>query len=126
MQPVTILLIADDMEATVMCVALAKRRDVRVIEAPNPRHAIKLLEKQDGAPTVAISGTAALAKNAHGLVKILEARRIPLVVIAGGLSEKAKQRALGAGVKEIHERPRDWHTFSKLIDAVISRFGCTT
>jgi CheY-like chemotaxis protein len=64
-----------------------------------------------------------LTKSAQELVNNLQARRIPLIVVAADLSEQSKQRALAAGVKEIHDRPRDWHVYSELIQAVIRRFG---
>jgi hypothetical protein len=126
MQTVTVLLIADNTEATLMCAALAKRPDVRVLEALDARGAIKLLETQAAAPAVAIGAAAALAKSANKLVAILQERGIPLIAIAAGLSEKAKQRALAGGVKEIHDRPSTWQAYSELIETVIRRFAHTS
>jgi DNA-binding MurR/RpiR family transcriptional regulator len=100
MQTVTVLVIADGPEATVICAALAKRP-----------------------PALAIGDTAALTKSTNELVKILQARGIPFIGITSRLSQRAKQGALAAGVKEIHDRPRDWHAYSELIEAVILRFG---
>jgi CheY-like chemotaxis protein len=123
MQTVTVLVIADGPEATVICAALAKHPDVRAIDARDAYHAIKLWETQGAPPALAIGDTAALAKSKDELVRILQARGIPLIGIAAGLSQKAKQRALAAGVEEIHDRPRDWHAYSELIEAVLLRFG---
>lgn len=123
MQPVTVLVVADNVETTVICAALARCPEVRAIEAQDARHAVELLETQAARPVLAIGGSAALTKSTDELVKNLQARGIPLIAIAAGLSEKAKQRALAAGVKEIYDRPRDWHVYSELIEAVIRRFG---
>jgi phosphoserine phosphatase len=123
MKSVTVLLIANDAEVTVICAALAKCLGVRVMEARDVGHAIKLLGAQAAAPAVAISTSASLTKSARELVETLHARGIPFVVIAAGLSQKARQRALAAGIKEIHDRPKDWHAYSKLIEAVIRRFA---
>lgn len=126
MKSIAVLLIANDAEATVICAALAKCPDVRVIEARDAGHAIKLLGAQAAAPAVAIGTTASPTKSARELVAALQARGIPFVVIAAGLSEKARQRALATGMKEIHDRPRDWYAYSKLIEAVIRRFAGTS
>lgn len=115
-------MIADDKEATVIAAALAKRPEVRLIEALDAGHAIKLLETQAAAPALAIGTAAVLAKSVDDLVKALDERRIPLIVIAAGLSETVKQRTRAAGVKEIHDRPRDWRAYSELIETVIRRF----
>ena len=34
----------------------------------------------------------------------------------------ARQRALAAGVREIHDRPSKWHPYSELIGSLVSRF----
>lgn len=124
MQPVTVLIIADNAEMTLICAALAKCPQVRVIAAHDARQAIKLLKVEAAArPALAIAGNEALTKSAEPLVKNLQARDIPLIAVAAGLSEKARQRALAAGVKEIHDRPSDWQIYAELIQAVIRRFG---
>jgi CheY-like chemotaxis protein len=121
MQSIPVLLIADDNEATVLAAALAKRPELHVIEAPDGPRAIKLLETQAAAPALAIGTAAVLAKPVDALVKILDARGIPLIVVAVGLSAKVKQRALAAGVREIHDRPTDWPAYSELIETATRR-----
>jgi response regulator RpfG family c-di-GMP phosphodiesterase len=123
MQPVTVLVIANNAETTVICAALAKCPEVRVIDAQDARRAIKLLETQAARPALAIGTATVLTKSAEELVKDLQARNIPLIVVAADVSEKTRQRALAAGVKEIHDRPRDWRVYSELIQAAIHRFG---
>ena len=34
----------------------------------------------------------------------------------------ARQRALAAGVREIHDRPTEWRPYSALIDSLVARF----
>jgi response regulator RpfG family c-di-GMP phosphodiesterase len=123
MQTITVLVIADGPEATVICAALAKHAHVRAINVLDADQAIKLLETQGAPPALAIGDSAALTKSTDELVRILQARGIPLIGIAAGLSQNAKQRALAAGVKEIHDRPGDWHAYTELIEAVMLRFG---
>jgi hypothetical protein len=107
MQPVTVL---------------AKQSEVRVVEAPHARRALSLLRTQSEPMALAIVCSAVLSKPADTLLKTLEARGVPLVGIAAGLSQQMKQRALAAGVQEIHDRPRDWPAYAELIEAVIRRF----
>ena len=116
------LVIGDGVETTLICAALAKQPEVRVVDVPHARQALKLLQTQSAPMALAIAGAAALRTPAYELLKTLEARGIPLIGIAAGVSQEMKQHALAAGVKEIHERPRDWQAYSELIEAVIRRF----
>jgi chemotaxis response regulator CheB len=120
-------MIGDGADTTLICAALAKQPDVRVVDVvPHARQALKLLQNllqtQSAPMALAIAGAAALRTPADELLKTLEVRGIPVVGIAAGLSQEVKQRALAAGVKEIHDRPRDWQAYSELIEAVIWRF----
>jgi hypothetical protein len=119
-----VLVIGDGVETTLICAALAKQPEVRVVDVPHARKALKLLQTQSAPMALAIAGAAALRTPvADELFKTLEARGIPVVGIAAGLPQEVKQRALAAGVKEIHERPRDWQAYAELIEAVIRRFA---
>jgi hypothetical protein len=126
MKSATVLLIAHDAEATVIGAALARCPGVRVVEARDAGHAIRLLGAQAAAPALAIGTAASLTKSARELVATLQTRGVPFVVIAAGVSEKSRQRALAAGIKEIHDRPGDWHAYSRLIEAVVRRFAGTS
>ena len=121
MQPVTVLVIEEGPEAALVCVALAKKPEVRVVDAPDVGRALKRLKSKTEQVAVAIVGTSGLAKSAE-LVKKLEARGIPIVGVVHDLPSAVKQRALAAGVREIHERPTRWRAYSKLIDSLVSRF----
>jgi CheY-like chemotaxis protein len=121
MEPVTVLVIEDGAEAALVCAALAKQPDVRVLDAPDVRKALKRIEGQSSRVVVAIVGADALAKSGE-LVKKLEARGIPIVGVATGLPPAARQRALADGVKEIHDRPVKWQPYSELIGSLVSRF----
>jgi hypothetical protein len=117
MQPVTVLVIEESAaEATLLRAALARCPEVRVVESPaGPLAPLAL----------AIAGDAALAGSAHELVKKLGARGIPVIGIAADLSPAARRRALAAGVREIHDRPRAWRHYSELIESLVGRFTRT-
>jgi hypothetical protein len=120
MEPVAVLVIEEGAEATLVCVALAKKPEVRVVDAPNVGRALKRLKAQTQV-AVALVGSAGLAESAD-LVKKLELRGIPVVGVVRDLPSAVKERALAAGVREIHERPTRWQPYSELIDSVVSRF----
>lgn len=122
MQPVTVLVIGSGAEATLIRAALAKQPEVRVTEVRHAREVLKLLEPQGAPVALAIACPALLRAPVDALLETLRARGIPLVGIAAGLSQEAKQRALAAGVKEIHDRPKDWPAYAELIEAVMRRF----
>src|SRR5687768_372933 len=123
MQSVTVLVIGDGAETTLICAALAKQPEVRVVEVTHARRALSLLRTQSAAPmALAIASSAVLRGPAGALLKTLEARGIPLVGIAAGLSQEAKQRALAAGVKEIHDRPKEWPAYAELLGDIMRRF----
>jgi hypothetical protein len=113
MEPVTVLVIEEGAaEATLLRAALA-RCEVRVVET---------LTERSASTALAIAGARALAESPGELVKSLEARGIPVIGVAAGLSKAAKRRALAAGVREIHDRPRQWRPYAELIDSLVSPF----
>ena len=113
MRPVTVLVMEESAaESGLVRAALARCLEVRVVESPDER----------GEPiALAIAGLAALNERPDEL-RGLEARGIPVVGIATGLSSSAKERALAAGVREIHDRPGEWRPYAELIESVVSRF----
>ena len=121
MKPVTVLVIEEGAEAALVCAALARQPDVRVLDAPDVRRALKRLDEGQGRVAVAIVGAAALASSEE-LMKKLEPRGIPVVGVAAGLAPADRQRALEAGVREIHDRPAKWQPYSELIGTLVSRF----
>lgn len=121
MEPATVLVIEEGAEATLVCVALAKQPELRILEAPDVARALKRL-KTSTRVAVAIVGRDAIGRSDAQLIKKLEARGIPIVVVASGLSPSVRQRALAAGVREIHERPRAWQPYSQFIESLVSRF----
>lgn len=122
MHAVTVLVIEQGAEAGLVCAALARCPEVRVVDAPDLGDALKQLEKQPEQVALAIAGAAALAASADELVTRLAARGIPVVGVAAGLPPATRQRALAAGVREIHDRPTAWQPYSKLIDSLVARF----
>jgi len=121
MEAVTVLVIEEGAEAALVCAALAKQPDVRVLDAPDVRRALKRLDEGPGRVAVAIIGAAALARSDE-VVKKLGTRGIPVVGVASGLAPADRQRALEAGVKEVHDRPAKWQPYSELIGTLVSRF----
>lgn len=120
MAPVTVLVIEEGAEAALLCAALAKKPEVRVVDAPDVGRALKLLQTQ-ARVAVAIVGASGLANSAE-VVKALEPRGIPVVGLVHDLAPAARLRALAAGVREVHERPTGWQPYSELIASVVSRF----
>jgi hypothetical protein len=113
MHPVTVLVMEESaFESVLVRAALARCLDVRVVESLGERAASIAL---------AIAGPAALRERPDEL-KGLEARGIPVVGIATGLSRAVKERALAAGVREIHDRPAEWRPYAELIEGVVGRF----
>ena len=121
MEPITVLVIEEGAEAALVCAALAKKPEVRVVDAPDVARALKRLKTGQQQVAVAIVGASGLARSAD-LVKKLQPRGIPIIGLVHALAPAAKQRALAAGVREIHERPTRWQPYSELIDSLVSRF----
>jgi CheY-like chemotaxis protein len=119
---VTVLVIEEGAEAGLVCAALARRPDVRVVDAPDLGGALKRLDKQPEPVALAIAGAGALSESADELVRRLSARGIPVIGVTAGLAPAARQRALAAGVREIHDRPAQWQPYSELIDSLVARF----
>lgn len=124
MHHVTVLVIEEGAEAGLVCAALARRPEleVRVVDAPDLSSALKRLEQQPEPVALAIAGSSALTASADELVTRLGAHGIPVVGVAAGLPADARQRALAAGVREIHDRPAEWRLYSELIDSLVARF----
>jgi hypothetical protein len=113
MQPVTVLVMEESAaESGLVRAALARCLEVRVVDSA---------QEQADPIALAIAGPAALLERADELQR-LEARGIPVVGIAAGLSPAAKERALAAGVREIHDRPDEWRPYAELIESVVTRF----
>jgi CheY-like chemotaxis protein len=119
---VTVLVIEDGAEAVLACAALARRPEVHVLGAPDLGGALQRLDQQPEPVALAIAGSAALAQSADELVRQLGARGIPVIGVTAGLAAPARQRALAAGVREIHDRPSAWRPYSELIDSLVARF----
>lgn len=122
MQPVTVLVIEEGSEAALVCAALAKKPEVRVLDAPDVGRALKRLKTDQAQVAVAIVGSSGLARSAD-LMKKLEPRSIPVVGVVHALPAAIRQQALAAGVREIHERPRRWQRYSEISSG---RYSWTT
>ena len=115
MKPLGVLVIAQGPEAALMCAALLKTPNVRVVDAPDVRAALARLKTQPAA--LALVGAGAL-----GDVKKLLSRGIPVIAVVPELAPAARKRALAGGVQEVYNRPTDWRAYSELIDSAVARF----
>jgi hypothetical protein len=121
MEPVTVLVIEERAaEAALVCAALALQPAVRVVDAPDVERAVERIS--DATVGLAIAGARALTRAPEKLVSTLGAKGIPVVGIAPGLDPKARERALAAGVREIHDRPGEWRPYSELVGSLVGRF----
>jgi succinyl-CoA synthetase alpha subunit len=93
-----------------------------VIDAPDVADALERLDRDPVPVALAIAGETTLNTAADELVRRLGGRGIPVVGVAPGLPAAARQRALAAGVREIHDRPTEWRPYSALIDSLVARF----
>ena len=121
MEPVTVLVIEEGAaEAALVCAALALHPAVRVVDAPDLERA---MERVASLPiALAIAGGRALTRSPDKMVSKLGAHGIPVVGIAAGLEPKTKERALAAGVREVHDRPGEWRAYSELVGTLVGRF----
>jgi hypothetical protein len=120
---VTVLVIEENAaEAALVAAALALQPEVRVIDAPGLPAALERLQGDVGTAGFAIVGAKALGGSPRDLVGRLGAKGLPVVAIAAGLSADARQRALEAGVREVHERPAEWRPYAELIESLVGRF----
>lgn len=121
MERVTVLVIEKGAEAALVCAALAKKPEVRVVDAPDVGRALKRLKTKSAPIALAIVGAQGLADSAQ-LVKRLQPRGVPIVAVVPELPAGERERALAAGVREVHERPTAWRPYSELIESLIARF----
>jgi hypothetical protein len=118
-----VLVIEEGTEAALVCAALARHPEVRVLESADVPSALRCARLQQ--PVLAIAGRRALADSVGELVKGLGGKGVPVVGVAAGLPPAAKRRALAAGVREIHARPAGWPAYAALIDSLVGRFTRT-
>ena len=114
----TVLVIEQGAEAGLVCAALAMRPELQVVGAEDVAGALERLEREPGV-ALAIAGAAALRE---GMLERLGERGIPVVGLAADVAPEVRRRALAAGVREIHERPRRWQPYSELVDSLVARF----
>ena len=114
----TVLVIEQGAEAGLVCAALAMRPELQVVGAETVAGALERIEREPGV-ALAIAGAAALSE---GTLERLGERGIPVVGLAADVAPEVRRRALAAGVREIHERPRRWQPYSELVDSLVARF----
>ena len=116
-QPAVILVETSVVEAVLACAALALRPEVMVLQAEDLREASDLL---GGAPVaVAILGKEALGAADGRTLQAFVSGGVPVVGLGVNLPESVRRQALAAGVREVHERPREWHAYRSLVNGLL-------
>jgi hypothetical protein len=112
--PMVILVESAPVEAILARAALAQRPEVLVLQADDLRAAKKLL--RDAPVALAIVGKTAMrdGKELRAL-----ASGVPVVGIGVEVPAPLRKRALAAGVREVHERPREWRAYLSLVSGLI-------
>lgn len=117
---VILLIESDPAEAVLASAAVALRSDVEVLRAPNLRAAADMLGE---APVgLAILGRQAIGSADPTLLQAFVSGGVPVVGLGVALGEAERQRALAAGVREVHERPREWPAYRTLIARLLSEW----
>jgi len=127
MEDAMVLLIENSQaESTLACAALALRPEIAVLAVSDVPAAIDLLQKRGGAGEVeiAILGRDAIGRSAGKLIEALSraGREIPVIGIAAGLRESDRRRALEVGVRAVYDRPRDWKSYSGLMQNLLAEW----
>src|SRR3970040_807946 len=113
-QPAVILVETSVVEAVLACAALALRPEVMVLQAEDLREASDLL---GGAPVaLAILGKEALGAADGRTLRRFVSGGVRVVGLGVNLPESVRRQALAAGVREVHERPREWHAYRSLVN----------
>jgi len=116
-QPAVILVETSVVEAVLACAALALRPEVMVLQAEDLREASDLL---GGAPVaLAILGKEALGAADGRTLQAFVSGGVPVVGLGVNLPESVRRQALAAGVREVHERPREWHAYRSLVNGLL-------
>jgi hypothetical protein len=116
-QPAVILVETSPVEAILACAALALRPEVMVLQAEDLREASDLLS---GAPVaLAILGKQALGSADGRSLQAFVSGGVPVVGVGVNVPESMRKRALTAGVREVHERPREWRAYRSLISGLL-------
>lgn len=116
-QPAVILVESLPVEAILACAALALRPEVVVLHAEDLREASDLL---GGAPVaLAILGKQALGSVDGPTLQAFVSGGVPVVGLGVNLPEPLRKQALAAGVRQVHERPREWRAYRSLISGLL-------
>jgi len=116
-QPAVILVESSLVEATLARAALALRPEVTVLKADDLREASDLLSGT--AVALAILGKQALGAADGRSLQAFVSGGVPVVGVGVDLPESLRAQALAAGVREVHERPREWRAYRSLISGLL-------
>ena len=112
-QTAVILVESSPVEAILACAALALRPGVLVLQAEDLREAGDMLG--DAPVTLAILGKQALGSADGRSLQAFVSGGVPVVGVGVNVPDAVRRQALAAGVREVHERPREWQAYRSLI-----------
>ena len=117
-QPAVILVEKRPVEAVLACAALSLRPEVLVLRAEDLAAAAGLL---GGVPVaLAILGKEALQAADGRKLQPFVSGGVEMVGLGVHL-EAVREKALASGVKEVHERPREWRAYRSLISSLVDK-----
>jgi hypothetical protein len=112
-QTAVILVESSPVEAILACAALALRPGVLVLQAEDLREAGDMLG--DAPVTLAILGKQALGSADGRSLQAFVSGGVPVVGVGVNVPDAVRRQALAVGVREVHERPREWQAYRSLI-----------
>jgi len=116
-----ILVIDDEHEAALISSAIALHAPhLRVRTVPGWRAGLPYLKDQNEQRMLVILGARAV-REASAAIPYLNGsfRRMTVVGLAAGLNAAAKQSALAAGVRAVHERPASWPAYCRAVRDIV-------
>ncbi len=116
-QTAVILVESSPVEAILACAALALRPGVLVLQAEDLREAGDMLG--DAPVALAILGKQALGSADGRSLRAFVSGGVPVVGVGVNMPDAVRRQALAAGVREVHERPRQWQAYRSLIAGLL-------
>ncbi|HZM37386.1 MAG TPA: hypothetical protein VFC18_23205 [Burkholderiales bacterium] len=104
-------------EAILASTALSHRREILVLRAEDLSSAAAMLDTLPVA--LGILGKEALDAADAPTLQAFSRAGVRLVGLGIHLAESLREKALAAGVQEVHERPREWRAYRSLVGELV-------
>lgn len=116
-----ILLIENDpTEAVLATAAVALRSDAEVVRVPDLPAAARLLGRSRVG--LAILGRQAISAAEPGLLQGFVSGGVPVIGVGPALADADREKALAAGVTQVHERPQQWPAYRVLVARLLAEW----